>query len=237
MGFWGFSHPFPWINLFLNFFWASQASGFAVPGGKEDFLGEEKWEKIPNFCIFPLPWEQGIFSIFPKLGAEVLYWIPKFLEPLFPGFSRPFVSLCLKPGQIPNSLPFYTGFISYFFYLLLELKLWKKSGIVEFSRFLFSLGGNPGKRVWGCSSSAKEIRESAPTSGKDAPKSRKNDPKSWKVAPWPLENSMDRLFPPNFWDKLPHSRDFQVTLAFFLFSGSSFMDFGLVCPKKVSGTP
>lgn len=46
------------------------------------------------------------------------------------------------------------------------------------------------------------------------------------------ENSMDRSFSPDFWDKLPLSRDFQVTLAFSPFSRSSFLDLGPVCPKK-----
>lgn len=66
--------------------------------------------KIPNFCIFPLLQELDIFSIFPELGAEVLYGIPKFLEPFFPIFPGPFVPLNSKLPPL-----FYTRFVSYFF--------------------------------------------------------------------------------------------------------------------------
>lgn len=67
---WGsFSHPFPCINLFPNFFGPSQASGFALPGGKEDFLKKKSGGKIPNFCIFPLLQELGIVFYFSQAGS------------------------------------------------------------------------------------------------------------------------------------------------------------------------
>lgn len=71
--FWGgnFSHPFPHFNLFPNFFLElPKFSGFALPGGKEDFFKEKKnGKKIPNFCIFPLLRELGIFFYFSQAGS------------------------------------------------------------------------------------------------------------------------------------------------------------------------
>lgn len=64
-----FAHPFPCINLFPNFFGPSQASGFALPGGKEDFLKKKSGGKIPNFCIFPLLQELGIVFYFSQAGS------------------------------------------------------------------------------------------------------------------------------------------------------------------------